>query len=137
MTTLYNPNNHGLTDEMVIDIKDHKICFVLPAGSSLKGSLLIPGGAIIAGTVEGSIECITGSIIFPKGSIFKGTALAENIFVEGSVINPGTDRVSLLKAHTMIAVSNLATGRADMMARAFNINSVSFDGRIINWSKDA
>jgi hypothetical protein len=132
LNTLQNPDNHGLSDALVIDIKEHMICFMLPAGASMKGTLELPGGAIISGNFEGSIVCSRGSIIFPKGSAFKGSATAENIFVEGAVENPGSNRISVLQASTMIAVSTLATGRADMIARAFNITSTTFDGRMHN-----
>lgn len=127
-----NVANHGLADTLVIDIKDHQICFVLPYGSTLRGTLCLPGGAVISGDFEGSIECATGSIIFPKDSTFRGTASAVNIYVEGTVENPGPNRISLLQAKAMIAISNIANGRADMIARAFNINSKTFAGRIIN-----
>jgi hypothetical protein len=132
MTTLQNPNNHGLSDALVIDIKEHLICFMLPTGSTMKGTLELPGGAIISGNFEGSIVCAQGSIILPKGGVFKGSATAENIFIEGAVESPGPNRVSVLQASTMIAISTLATGRADMVARAFNITSTTFDGRIVN-----
>lgn len=126
-----NPSNHGLSDSLVIDIKTHKVSFVLPEGAVFKGTLELPCGAIICGTIEGTITCKTGSLILPKGSVLRGSAYAENIFVEGSVENPGENRISVLNAQMLIAISNLAKGRADLVAKAFNINSTAFDGRLM------
>lgn len=71
---------------MELSMRDHHICFVVPAGAKIDAFVLdLPGGMLVLGALRGKVNCAMGSIIIAKGGEFQGSAEATDIFIEGKV----------------------------------------------------
>jgi len=69
-----------------LSLKEHEICFVVPAGAKIDANTLdIPGGILILGALRGKVFCSRGSAIIASGGEFQGEMDAENIYVEGII----------------------------------------------------
>jgi hypothetical protein len=121
------------------NLKRHKICFFVPAGSKIDAYTLdLPGGALIEGALRGRINCKTGSVIIAAGGEFQGELCATNIFIEGKVtsssstVNGAPSKPSVLRAMRqmgednkpfggMIAIGSNASVNADMFASQWRV----------------
>lgn len=115
---------------LALDLRKHEVCWVLPEGAVMSGSLDCPGGALIQGRFEGVIRCRKGSLIIAAGAYFSGKAEAQQVYIEGSVQNGAKGETSAIKGHLLVAVSERATGRADLISRAFALHTRMFAGRL-------
>lgn len=86
-----------------LSIKDHDICFVVPAGSKIDAHRLdLPGGILILGALRGRVFCASGSAIVAAGGEFQGDLDAVNVYVEGKVTSAKRG-VSRLKARGVVS----------------------------------
>jgi hypothetical protein len=115
---------------LVIDLKQHSVCMVIPHGTIITGDLDVPGGALILGSVRGRIRCREGSLILGEGSEFAGKAEAAQIYVAGVVRALKKGEISELHGAALVAVSRCASGRAKLRSRTFSIHSRTFGGQL-------
>ncbi len=72
--------------QLALSIKDHDICFVVPAGARIDAHRLdLPGGILVLGALRGRVFCASGSAIIAAGGEFQGELDAVNIYVEGKI----------------------------------------------------
>lgn len=115
---------------LVLDLRAHDVCFVLPHGASMIGNIDCPGGALILGRFEGKILCRLGSLIIGATGEFAGKAEARQIYVEGRVSNTRAQETTVLKGALLVAVSEGARCRADLISRAFALHTRNFAGQL-------
>jgi len=120
----------GTTGTLALDLRAHEVCWVLPQGATMVGSLDCPGGALILGRFEGKILCRMGSLIIGSTGEFAGKAEARQIYVEGQVRNTRAQETTVLRGHLLIAVAESAKCRADLFSRAFAMHTKNFAGQL-------
>ena len=125
-----NPVAPAPAGSLALDLRAHEVCWVLPQGATMVGSLDCPGGALILGRFEGRILCRLGSLIIGSTGEFAGKAEARQIYVEGQVRNTRAQETSVLKGVLMIAVAESARCRADLFSRAFAMHTMNFAGQL-------
>jgi hypothetical protein len=123
-----NPGQDG--GDLVLDLRDHEICWVLPPGSALTGTLDIPGGALVQGTFVGRLRCARGSLVVAADGEFTGEADADRIYVDGTIRSIRKGEPSVLRGQQLVAISEHARGQAELISRAFAIHTRSFAARI-------
>lgn len=70
-------------------LKNHQICFVVPAGATIDAVTVdLPGGILILGALRGKVRCSTGSAIIARGGEFQGILEANDVLVEGKITSP-------------------------------------------------
>lgn len=127
---------------MELSMREHHICFVVPAGAKIDAYTLdLPGGVLILGALRGKVNCAVGSMIIAKGGEFQGSAEASDIFIEGKVTsqggnNPTGGEMTKLKARGiatqtapgvtalsggLIALSATASISGHLQARSYHI----------------
>lgn len=116
-----------------LSIREHDICFVVPAGARIDATRLdLPGGILILGALRGQVFCSHGSAIVAAGAEFQGEIEACDIYIEGKVTSPkGANRVTRLKARGTPTSAGLTGGiaafgaesvvHAHIQARAFHV----------------
>jgi hypothetical protein len=116
-----------------LSIREHDICFVVPAGSRIDATRLdLPGGILILGALRGQVFCSHGSAIIAAGAEFQGEIEACDIYVEGKITSPkASGRISRLKARGTPSDAGLTGGiaafaaecvvHAHIQARAFHV----------------
>lgn len=117
-----------------LSIKEHDICFVVPAGARIDAHRLdLPGGILVLGALRGSVFCSSGSAIIAKGAEFQGELNAANIYVEGRITSPKNPRqISRLRARGTTTAEGQSTGglaafgasavvHAHVQAKAFHV----------------
>jgi len=122
------PQPASQDDDLVADLREHRISFVLPAGAVLSGNLDNQGGALIQGKFTGNIHCREGSLIIARGGEFSGRAEADSVYIEGTVrsIQGANAGPSILRGRLLAAISELAVGVAELHSRDFAIHSRKF-----------
>lgn len=115
--------------QLSLDLKEHGVIFTLPVGSLISGNIKLPGGALILGSLSGTIVCDSGSLIFAPGSNFSGHAKSDCMYVGGNVAHPKQGN-STLTANNLMAISTDAVVHADIAARMFSLNSRHIFGSI-------
>jgi len=132
MTTELQPSS-----SLTLNLADHQVEFVLPAEGNLAGNLSLNGGAIIAGNMRGRITCKTGAVIITRGAEFYGLIEADRIYVEGKINTGPAGEISTLKGQRLIAISEFAEGRADLVSEAFSIYTTAFTARLKTLERQA
>lgn len=117
------------TGTLTANLREHEICFVVPAGATINANLDNPGGVLILGRYSGKLRCARGSLIIGPGAEFMGTAEADSIYVQGTVRPTRSNGPSLLKGRMLVAISEIARGQADLLSRAFAIHTRDFAAR--------
>lgn len=105
-----------------LSIREHNICFVVPAGARIDAVRLdLPGGILVLGALRGQVFCSHGSAIIAAGGEFQGDIEACDIYVEGKVTSPkNSSRPSRLTARGM----KLEDGGKNGGVAAFGAQSV-------------
>lgn len=106
-------------NSLFLGLQEHKIQYMVPPHSMVRGEVLLAGGAVIFGTFCGRLICAQGSVIIKKGAIFEGELEADQVFVDGAVravSGPTAALIGLLGRTTPAAVNPVATG----LISAFN-----------------
>lgn len=116
--------------ELQLDLHEHGICFVIPAGTVISGAIIdLPGGALIHGRFSGSILCRTGSLIVSRTGVLCGQVDADRVYIDGRV-SPTTDgKISMIKGRRLIAISEAAEGGANLFSQAFAVHTHAFSAR--------
>lgn len=117
-----------------LSIKEHDICFVVPAGARIDAHRLdLPGGILVLGALRGSVFCSQGSAIIARGAEFQGELDATNIYVEGRITSPKNPRqISRLRARGTVDSNGVSIGglaafgvyaivHAHIQAKAFHV----------------
>lgn len=113
-----------------LDLHQHRVCWFLPLGGEITAGLLeLPGGALIQGKFNGRIVCKSGSLILADTGVFSGQVEADRIYVDGRIESSGGGKISSLLGRQLVAVSERATGEADLMSQAFAIHTKTFSAR--------
>lgn len=115
---------------LALDLRAHEVCWVLPQGATMVGSIDCPGGALILGRFEGKILCRLGSLIIGSTGEFAGRAEARQIYVEGLVRNTRAQETTVLNGTLLIAVAESARCRANLFSRAFALHTKNFSGQL-------
>ncbi len=115
---------------LTLDLRAHEVCWVLPQGATMVGSIDCPGGALILGRFEGKILCRLGSLIIGASGEFAGKAEARQIYVEGLVRNTRAQETTVLNGMLLIAVAESARCRANLFSRAFALHTKNFSGQL-------
>lgn len=107
-------------DKLQHSLSDHKICFVVPLGSTIDAFTIdLPGGILILGALRGRVICQAGSAIVAAGGEFQGDLSADDIYVEGRVTSPSDEKhksdekgkgLSKLKARGSLRSGHLTGG---------------------------
>lgn len=113
-----------------LSLKEHEICFVVPAGARIDAHRLdLPGGILVLGALRGRVFCSQGSAIIAAGGEFQGEIDAVDIYVEGRVTSSSRG-ISRLKARGrdneerpggLAAFGALSNVQAHVQARAFHV----------------
>jgi len=129
----FDGQTKGHLRPLSLSIREHDICFVVPAGARIDAVRLdLPGGILILGALRGQVFCSHGSAIVAAGAEFQGEIEACDIYVEGKITSPKTSsRISRLKARGTPSDSGLMGGiaafgaesviHAHIQARAFHV----------------
>lgn len=117
-----------------LSIREHNICFVVPAGARIDATRLdLPGGILVLGALRGQVFCSHGSAIIAAGAEFQGEIEACDIYVEGKITSPkNASRVSRLRARGTTPEGGAKSGgvaafgvqsivHAHIQARAFHV----------------
>ncbi|MES2977736.1 MAG: polymer-forming cytoskeletal protein [Pseudomonadota bacterium] len=144
MSTLFNapPPEIPLTADttakrgLEISMRDHQICFVVPAGSRIEAFTLdLPGGILVLGALRGKVTCAAGNAIIAHGGEFQGSLDAADVYIEGRIssrVVSGTASLSRIVARGSIDASGELAGgiaafgsnacvQAHVQARAFHV----------------
>lgn len=120
----------GVDGALTLSLAEHGIGFVLPAGSKIEGDLTLPCGALIHGTVHGSVRCLKGSLVMAAGSELAGRAEASLVYLCGRVRSLYEGQPTEVVGQLMVAVSRQATGRAVLHGRQFAIHNAKFAAQL-------
>lgn len=115
---------------LTLDLRAHEVCWVLPYGATMVGTIDCPGGALILGRFEGKILCRLGSLIIGATAEFAGKAEARQIYVEGLVRNTRAQETTVLNGMLLIAVAETARCRANLFSRTFALHTKNFAGQV-------
>lgn len=122
--------------DLSLSLKEHNICFVVPAGAKIDAHRMdLPGGILILGALRANVFCASGSAIVAAGGEFQGDLDAVDIYIEGKITSPKSSSrpVSRLKARGEQEPSNNdirgglaafgvnAQVHAHILARAFHV----------------
>lgn len=121
----------GEESTISLDIADHEIGFIVPAGARMQGRLHLPCGALILGEFVGEILCARGSLIIKNGARARLIGEADRVYVEGNVASltldadtkdadQGPSR-SVLIGRQVVAAASSAECNADMYAPQFAV----------------
>jgi hypothetical protein len=106
-----------------LSLREHGIGFFLPPGGKLEGRMVLPHGALLSGEFVGELLCESGSIIIPAGAKVRGTLEADRIYVEGDVSSLGdSGKRSMLIARLMVAGSSTARINAELYSQVFSLH---------------
>ncbi len=128
-------------DAIVIDLHTMQIGTVIHAQDLLENATInLRSGCLVYGELRNcTITCETGAIILAQGSKFSGDARADVVFINGHVADTDTieagssiktKRISTVTGTKRLAVSETATGRANMFSAQITLNSHEFSGGI-------
>lgn len=142
MTSTAFGNEPTITfDEFEAGLKQHQICFVVPAGAKIDAHTIeLPGGILILGAVRGKIICQTGSAIIKAGGEFQGVLDVNDCLIEGQVTSPEDasgrpipNTMSMITARGsvdatgrrvggIVAISSMAKISANLRAHSYSVN---------------
>lgn len=123
----------AMRNQVTLDIHRHGIHMVLPKGASLKGAtLILDGGLLVYGEmVDCDVRCKKGTLIICEGGFFSGNARAPRIMIAGNVENTTSGRPSNLTGDLLIAISQLAFGRANLFSTLMSTFTRNFTGHFM------
>lgn len=113
--------------DLVLNLREHGVCFVVPAGANIScADLDLPGGALVQGRLTGRVICRSGSLIVTRGGEFCGQVDADRVYIEGRVFPSADGQVSKIKGRRLVAISEKAEGSADLFSQAFAVHTQAF-----------
>lgn len=113
--------------ELDLNLREHGICFVVPAGAVIQGAVLdLPGGALIHGRFSGSILCRSGSLIVSRSGVLCGQVDADRVYIDGRVSPTIDGKIPMIKGRRLVAISEAAEGGANLFSQAFAVHTHTF-----------
>ena len=88
---------------MALNYDDISINAMIGASSCLKGNIVVSGGIMVNGDIDGNIEC-TGNIIVGEGARIKGNVIARSATISGIILGNvvAPDGIRILSKATLI-----------------------------------
>jgi hypothetical protein len=129
--------NSAADSSLTMDLQEHGVCWFVPAGATIDAQEIeLPGGAVIMGCLTGKVICHSGSFIIARTGCFSGQVIADRVYIEGHVAKRQAAQESTILGHELVAISEVATGSADLTSRAYAIHTTSFSAHLTTLSSE-
>jgi hypothetical protein len=130
-------DNDATTPALALDFQEHGVCWFVPEGATIHANeIVLPGGAVIMGHLTGKVICRSGSLIIARSASFSGQAVAQRVYIEGHVAKQQAEVESTILGHELVAISEFATGGANLTSRAYAIHTTTFSAHLTTLSSE-